>query len=62
MQLIGGLIFSVGLVSIVLKLMHRELVILSWISSQGEQNAWVIRAALVVIGGILWFAGRKKPA
>lgn len=52
--------FFLGVGSIVLHFMDREFRLLSWINNWGETAAWGIRAALIVIGGGLWFAGGKK--
>jgi hypothetical protein len=39
--------------------LQREFVLLSWISNWGETTAWVIRGAMVVVGGALWLMGNK---
>jgi hypothetical protein len=59
MKQIGGLMFFFGVGSIVLTLLQREFLVLSWIGMWGEQVAWVIRAALIVVGGGLWLMGKK---
>ncbi len=60
MKSIGGLLFFFGLGSMVLHFMQREFVLLSWISNWGDTAAWVIRGAMVVVGGALWLMGNKS--
>ena len=55
---IGGLMFFLGLFSVGMHFLERELVLLLWIDNWGEVTGWTIRIALIVIGGGLWIAGR----
>ena len=59
MKQIGGLMFFFGVGSVVLSFLQREFMLLAWISMWGEQMAWVIRVALIVVGGGLWLMGKK---
>jgi hypothetical protein len=59
MKQIGGYMFFFGVGSIVLSFMQMEFILLSWISLWGEQVAWIIRIALMVVGGFLWLTGKK---
>jgi len=39
-----------------------EFRLLSWIDTWGEEVAWAIRVGLAVIGGALWYLGRRNEA
>jgi hypothetical protein len=60
MRSIGGLLFFLGVGSIVLQFMNYEFVVLSWMNNLNPPLPWVIRIGLIVVGAILWFLGRKK--
>lgn len=62
MKQLGGALFFFGIGSAVLYFLEMQFVILSWIDNWGETNAWIIRGAMAVIGGVLWMAGNKKEA
>lgn len=62
MKTIGAYMFFFGIGSIILNFLGREFVVLSWIDSWGLTVGWVIRGALVVVGGVLWLVGRKQAA
>ena len=36
--------------------------LLFWIYEWGDGVAWIIKIALIVVGGILWFLGRNAEA
>ncbi len=46
-----------GLFAIVLGFLDRVPSILMWIYNWGDTTAWIIKIALVVVGGILFFVG-----
>jgi len=57
MKKIGGYIAVIGLFAIVMNFFNMVPKILSWIYTWGEGTAWIIKIALVVIGGALYFMG-----
>ena len=60
MQKTGGYIAFFGIFAIILKFFDRVPRLLSWIYNWGETVGWVIMIGLVVIGGGLYFLGKKK--
>ncbi len=60
MQKLGSFLFIVGLLAIILHFINRVPSVLIWIYQWGEGPAWAIKIGLVVLGGILYLAGRKK--
>ena len=44
----------------ILHLMQREFIILSWVDTWGPTVGWSIRIAMTVIGAALFFLGGKK--
>lgn len=58
MKTLGGWLFFFGVGSIVLNFLGMEFRLLTWIDSWGVQTGWIIRIALSVVGGALWFFGR----
>lgn len=62
MKSFGGLLFILGLGSFLLNLMGVEFRVLGWIDSWGPTVGIAIRVGLIVVGGILWFVGRKREA
>lgn len=59
MKNIGSLLFILGAFAIVLDFFNRVPKLLMWIYNWGETTAWIIKIALVVVGGILWFMGKN---
>ena len=59
MKSIGGLLFFLGVGSFVLHFIEREFVLLMWVDNWGPTVGNVIRAAMIVIGGVLWLVGQK---
>lgn len=57
----GFLVFA-GLMSIVLNLVGYNLRILMWIDLWGDVVGWLIRVALVVGGGVLFFVLPSEAA
>ena len=57
----GFLVFA-GLLSIVLNLVDYNLRILMWIDLWGDVVGWLIRAGLVVGGGVLFFVLPSEDA
>ena len=62
MQRFGRLLCLLGIVSCVIHFMNLELRVLAWIDTWGQGPAWGIRAGFVVVGLLLMFAGKPKPA
>ncbi len=60
MKQIGGLMAFFGVGSFVLSMLDREFTLLAWIDSWGPTTGTIIRVALVVVGGVLWFLGNKS--
>ena len=54
--------FFFGIGSVVLYFINMEFILLSWISLWGEGVAWAIRAALIVLGAVLWLVGPEPEA
>ncbi|MCF6349766.1 MAG: hypothetical protein L3J23_01885 [Flavobacteriaceae bacterium] len=62
MKKIGSTMAIVGIIAIVMNFLDRVPAILIWIYSWGETTAWVIKIALVVIGAVLFFVGKKETS
>lgn len=60
MKSIGSFLAILGLAAIGFGYMDRVPTILSWIYNWGDSAAWAIKIALTLVGGVLWFIGRKK--
>ena len=57
MKSIGSAFLFFGIGTIVLNLIGYEFVLLSWIDNWGEAIGWVIRGAMIAVGGGLYFLG-----
>ena len=57
MRGIGSTILFFGCGSTALYLFGYEFVILTWIEYWGENVAWAIRIAMIVVGAVLYFMG-----
>lgn len=60
MRNIGSTLLFFGIGSIVLNFINMEFIILSWIDMWGPTVGWAIKGAMIVVGGILFFASGKK--
>jgi hypothetical protein len=60
MQGIAGLLVLLGAGSFVLKYMDMEFTVISWIDKWGVNVGNGIRIAMIVVGVILFFLGRKS--
>lgn len=49
--------FFFGVGSAILYFLNFEFIILAWIDMWGPVVGWIIRAALAIVGGILWLVG-----
>ena len=57
---IGMYAAILGIMAIVLNFFDMVPILLKWIYLWGENNAWIIKIALVIGGGLLWFMTRPK--
>lgn len=57
---IGMYAAILGIMAIVLNFFDMVPRLLKWIYLWGENNAWIIKIALVIGGGLLWFMTRPK--
>ena len=62
MKSIGSILFIYGLLAIIMNFFNAVPRLLQWIYNWGEETAWIIKIAFVVIGGVLWFIGNKNQA
>lgn len=62
MKKFGGSMFFFGVGSVVLNFLNMEFIILAWIDLWGPLVGWIIRGALIVVGGILWLVGKPDVA
>lgn len=60
MQKIGSYIAFFGLFAIILKFFGRVPKFLFWVYNWGETVGWLIMIAFVIIGGGLYFLGKKR--
>ena len=59
MKSIGQTLLILGILAIVLEFFGYVPKLLFWIYEWGDGVAWAIKIALIVVGGLLWFAGKK---
>lgn len=57
MKRIGSFIAMAGIFAIIMNFFDRVPRILAWIYNWGETTGWIIKIALVVVGGALYFMG-----
>lgn len=62
MKNIGGLMVLFGAGSFVLGLIGYEFSLLMWIDNWGTTVGYVIRGALIVVGGALWLMGANAES
>ena len=60
MQGIGGFLVLMGAGSFVLHLMNMEFTLVSWVDNWGTGVGNGIRIAMIVVGAIVWFLGKKQ--
>ena len=60
MRFFGGFIAIVGLLSIVLSYTGMNFIFLNWVNNWGPGVSWAIRGGLVVIGIIMYIAGKPS--
>ncbi len=54
MRSIGSFLVIMGVGSIALHFFNYEFKLLMWIENWGPTVGWVIRGAMIVVGGIIW--------
>jgi len=59
MKNIGGLMVLFGAGSMLLGFVGYEFTLMMWVDIWGPTVGWIIRGALVVVGGFLWLQGNK---
>lgn len=59
MKGLGSLLFILGVLAIVLDYANRVPRVLMWIYNWGDNVAWAIKIALVVIGAVLYLSAGK---
>ena len=59
MKNLGGLMVFFGAGSLILGLFGYEFSLLMWIDLWGPTVGWIIRIALIVVGGALWLQGAR---
>ena len=57
MRKIGTYMAFFGILAVILGFLNRVPTLLMWIYNWGETAAWIIKVALIVVGGILYFMG-----
>lgn len=62
MKNIGYLLVFFGAGSVVLNVIGREFILLAWVDNWGETMGWVIRGAMIVVGGIMLLLAKKPVA
>ncbi len=60
MKQFGLWLFIFGAGSILLGFVGYEFSLLMWIDNWGTTVGWVIRAAMIVVGGAVWFLAREE--
>ena len=62
MKNFGSFLLLLGVLAIVLDFFNYVPKLLFWIYEWGDGVAWIIKIALIVVGGILWLLGRNAEA
>ena len=62
MKNFGSFLLLLGVLAIVLDFFNYVPKLLFWIYEWGDGVAWIIKIALIVVGGILWFLGHNAEA
>jgi len=62
MKQFGGWLFIFGAGSILLGFVGYEFSLLMWIDNWGTTVGWIIRMAMIVAGGAIWFLAREETA
>ena len=62
MKNIGGLMVLFGAGSIVLGMVGYEFTLMMWVDMWGPTVGWVIRIALIGVGGFMWLTGEDTDS
>lgn len=60
MRFFGGLIVALGILSAAVSFLNMHFIFLKWIESWGPGIAWAIRGGMVVIGLVMYIAGKPS--
>jgi hypothetical protein len=60
MRTIGALLATMGIISCVLYFLNYNLRLLSWMNEMPENQQWLIRGGLIVVGFFFLLLARKK--
>jgi len=52
--------FFFGIGSVALYFIEVEFIVLMWVDMWGPTVGWVIRGALIAVGGALWLIGKSR--
>lgn len=59
MTLFGRLLFFTGLVCVLLHYAGIDIPPAAWFGSSGAGTGNMLRAALLIVGGVVWFLGKR---
>jgi hypothetical protein len=62
MQSIGGLLVLLGAGSFVLRLVNIDFLLVSWVDNWGAGVGNGIRIAMIAVGAVIWFLGRRQAS
>jgi hypothetical protein len=62
MQKLGSLLVFLGAGSFLLHFANMDFILVSWVDNWGVNAGNAIRIGMIVVGAILWFAGRQSAA
>ncbi|XLS30181.1 hypothetical protein ACJD0Z_04980 [Flavobacteriaceae bacterium M23B6Z8] len=62
MRQIGTYLAIFGIGSVILSFLDMNFTLLMWIDSWGETAGWIIRASMIILGAVLFFAGSSEAA
>lgn len=60
MRQFGGTLILFGVGSIILNLINMEFILLMWVDMWGPTVGWIIRIAMIVLGGVLFALGEDE--
>ncbi len=60
MRFLGSVLIILGLVSAAVSFLDMNFIFLTWINTWGETIGWVIRGGFVLLGVILYVAGKPS--
>ena len=60
MRFFGGFLMAVGLLSAAVSFLDMNFAFLNWINNWGPGVAWAIRGGIIVLGLIMYIAGKPS--